>query len=55
MIELVQVSGRAIEEAFGGLIKGGAEVTKEIGEQSKKIITKKYGDDVINTITSEKK
>jgi hypothetical protein len=25
-------------------VKGGTEVTRELGEQSKKIITKKYGD-----------
>lgn len=54
IVELVQVSGRAIEEAFDGLLKSGTEVTKEIGEQSKKIITKKYGDDVIKTLTSER-
>lgn len=36
------------------MLKSGTEVTKEIGEQSKKIITKKYGDDVIKTLTSER-
>lgn len=30
------------------------EVTKELGEQSKKLITKKYGDEVINVFTDEK-
>lgn len=29
---------------MGGLVKGGAEVGKELGEQSKKIINKKYGE-----------
>ncbi len=43
-VELVQVSGKAFEEAMGGLVKGGAEVGKEFGEQSKKIINKKYGE-----------
>lgn len=28
ILELVQISGKAIEEAFDGLIKGGTEVTK---------------------------
>jgi hypothetical protein len=51
---LAQVSGRAIEEAFEGLVKGGVEVTKELGEQSKKLITKKYGDEVINVFTDQK-
>lgn len=50
----MQVSGRAIEEAFEGLVKGGTEVTKELGEQSKKLITKKYGDEVINVLTENK-
>lgn len=36
------------------MLKSGTEVTKEIGEQSKKIITKKYGDEVIKTLTSER-
>lgn len=48
---MAQVSGRAIGEAFEGLVKGGVEVTKELGEQSKKLITKKYGDEVINVFT----
>lgn len=43
-IELAEVSGKAITDAFDGFIKGGTEVTKELGEQGKKIITKKYGD-----------
>ncbi len=33
-------------------MKGGVEVTKELGEQSKKLITKKYGDEVINVFTA---
>lgn len=52
--ELAQVSGRAIGEAFEGLVKGGVEVTKELGEQSKKLITKKYGDEVINVFNDKK-
>ena len=35
-------------------MKGGTEVTKEFGNQSKKIINKKYGPDLINTLTGEK-
>lgn len=49
-VELTKVSGQAIGEAFDGLVKGGSEVTKELGAQGKKIITKKYGDEVIKTI-----
>lgn len=48
------MSGKAIGDAFEGLVKGGSEVTKELGSQGKKIITKKYGDDVIKTMTGEK-
>lgn len=47
------MSGKAIGEAFEGFVKGGSEVTKELGEQSKKLITKKYGDEVIKTLTGE--
>jgi hypothetical protein len=36
------------------LVKGGIEVTKELGEQSKKLITKKYGDEVINVFADQK-
>lgn len=36
-------------------MKGGTEVTKELGEQSKKLITKKYGDEVINVFTEQQK
>lgn len=39
----MQASGKAFEEAVGGLLKGGAQVTKEFGEQGKKLIAKKYG------------
>jgi hypothetical protein len=36
-------------------VKGGTEVTRELGEQSKKIITKKYGDEVIQVLAGEQK
>jgi hypothetical protein len=36
-------------------VKGGTEVTKEFGEQSKKLITKKYGDEVINVFNEKEK
>lgn len=45
------MSGRAIGEAVGGIVKGSTEVTKELGEQSKKIVAKKYGEDMVKTIT----
>jgi hypothetical protein len=35
-------------------VKGGKEFTTELGNQSTKIITKKYGPDVVNTITGKK-
>ena len=37
----MQVSGKAIGDAFSGLVKGGTEVVGELGSQGKKIITKK--------------
>ena len=52
-VELAQVSSKAIGDAFDGLVKGGTEVAGEFGNQSKKIITKKYGDDVVKTFTGE--
>ena len=48
----MEVSGRALGEAVGGIVKGGTEVGKELGEQSKKIITKKYAEDMANAITA---
>lgn len=53
ILELAHVSGKAIGEAVGGIVKGGTEVTRELGQQSKKLITKKYGDDVIKTFVGE--
>ena len=43
------MSGKAVGDAVDGIVKGGSEVVKEVGDQSKKIINKKYGPDVVNT------
>lgn len=53
--ELGVVSGKAVSEAVDGLVKGGTEVTAELGSQSKKIIDKKYGPNIVKTIVGEKK
>jgi len=34
-------------------VKGGTEVASELGCQSKKIISKKYGDEVLKTLAGE--
>jgi hypothetical protein len=34
-------------------VKGGTEVVSELGSQGKKIITKKYGEEVIKTFAGE--
>ena len=47
-------SGKAVGEAFDGFVKGGTEVAGELGSQSKKIINKKYGPEVIDVITGKK-
>ena len=44
ILEIAQASGKAFDEALDGLLKGGAIVTKELQEQGKKLITKKYGE-----------
>ena len=40
--------------AFEGLAKGSIEVSKEVGHQGKKIIDKKCGPEVIQTIVGSK-
>ena len=40
-------------EALGGLVKGSTEVGKELSEQGKKIISKKYGEDMVKTMAGE--
>lgn len=47
------MSGKAIGVAFEEFVKTGTEVGKEIGDQSKRIISKKYGEDLVRTITGE--
>lgn len=52
-LDLAMVSGKAVGEAFDGLVKGGTDVTNELGAQGKKLINKKYGPDVINTMVGQ--
>lgn len=51
---MATISTKALGEAFDGIVKGGKEFTAELGNQSTKIINKKYGPDMINTITGKK-
>jgi len=48
-VELAEQSTKALGEAFDGLLKGGKEVGDEFGNQTKKIVKKKYGDDYVKT------
>jgi len=41
-------------EALGGFYKGAREVGGAVGDNTKKIVQKKYGDDVTNTFMSSK-
>ena len=52
--EITVVSGKAVGSAVEGLVKGSIEVTKEVGHQGKKIIDKKCGPEVIQTIVGSK-
>jgi len=50
--EIGKTTMSATSEAFDGLFKGVKEVGGAVGDNTKKIVNKKYGDDVTNTFLS---
>ena len=53
--ELASTSGEALGEAFKGLAEGTGQVTKTLGDQSRKIVNKKYGEDYVKTFIPDEK
>lgn len=51
--ELGQETTKAVYEALAGLGQGASLTGEELNNQTKKILKKKYGDDVINTLYGE--
>ena len=54
-IELAATSGEALSEAYKGLAEGTGQVTKTLGDQSRKLVNKKYGEDYVKTFIPEEK
>ena len=54
-LELASTSGEALGEAYNGLAEGTGEVAKTLGDQSRKLVNKKYGDDYVKTFIPDEK
>lgn len=55
ILELASTSGEALGEAYKGLAEGTGEVAKTLGDQSRKIVNKKYGEDYVKTFIPDEK